>query len=104
VKFWKKKLYPVVNLKENIEIVVKLGTSNFSARIVLLTMVEITETEPEQIFARTVANRAMTRRVASSLRTRKRKMAMPVILTVTLTGETTSHKMWFLRQLQRTRS
>jgi hypothetical protein len=93
VKSWKNKLYSVVNLKENVEIMVKLGTSHSSARIVLLTMVEITETEPEQIFARTVVNRAMTRRVASNSRRRKRKMAMPVILTVTLTGETTSHKM-----------
>jgi hypothetical protein len=44
-------------------------------------------------FARTVANRAMTRRVSSNSRRRKRKMAIPVILTVTLTGETTIHKM-----------
>jgi hypothetical protein len=56
-------------------------------------MVEITETKPEQIFASTVANQAMKRRVASNSRRRKRKMAMPVILTVTLSGETTSHKM-----------
>jgi hypothetical protein len=83
----------VVNLNENVKIVVKLGTTHSSARIVLLTTVEITETELEQIFACTVADRGMTRRVASSLRRRKLKMAMPVILTVTLTGETTSHKM-----------
>jgi hypothetical protein len=38
------------------------------------------------------------------LKKRKLKMAMPVILTVTLTGETTSHKMCFSRRLQRTRS
>jgi hypothetical protein len=55
-------------------------------------------------FARTVANRTMKRRVASSSRRRKRKMTMPVILTVTLTGKTTSHKMWFSRRLCRTRS
>jgi hypothetical protein len=55
-------------------------------------------------FARTVTNQAMTRRVASNLRRRERKMAMPVILTVTLTGETTSHKMWFSRRIRRTRS
>jgi Fe2+ transport system protein B len=93
VKYWKNKLYSVVNLKENVEIVVKLVTSHFSARIVQTTMVEITETEPEQIFARTVASRAMTRRVGSNLRRMKRKMDVPVILTVTLTGETSSHKM-----------
>jgi hypothetical protein len=40
-------------------------------------MVEITETELEQIFSRTVANRAMTRRIASNSRRRKRKMAIP---------------------------
>jgi hypothetical protein len=94
----------MVNLKKNVEIVDKLVTSHSSAKIVQSTMVEITETEPEQIFARTVANRAITRRVASNSRRRKRKMAMPVILTVTLTGEPTSHKMWFSRRLQRTRS
>jgi hypothetical protein len=44
-------------------------------------------------FACTVANRAMTRRVASNSRRRKLKMTMPVILTVTLTGKTTNHKM-----------
>jgi hypothetical protein len=44
-------------------------------------------------FARTVANRAMKRRFASNSRRRKRKMTMPVILTVTLNGETTNHKM-----------
>jgi hypothetical protein len=55
-------------------------------------------------FARTVANRAMTRRVASNSRRRKLKIATPLILTVTPTGENTSHKMWFSRQLQRTRS
>jgi hypothetical protein len=65
VNSWKNKLYSVFDLKENVEIVVKLGTSHFSARIVSITMVEITETEPEQIFARTVAIWAMTRRVAS---------------------------------------
>jgi hypothetical protein len=37
--------------------------------------------------------RAMKRRFASNSRRRKRNMAMPVILTVTLTGEITSHKM-----------
>jgi Fe2+ transport system protein B len=104
VKSWKNKLYSVVNLKENVEIVVKLVTSHSSARIVLLTMVEIKETELEQIFACNMANRAMTRRVPSSSRRRKRKMAMSVILTVTLTGETTIHKMWFSRRLQRARS
>jgi LPS O-antigen subunit length determinant protein (WzzB/FepE family) len=84
---------------ENVEIVRKLVTSHFSKRIVQTTMVEImeTETEPEQIFVRTVANQAMKRRVASNSRRRKRKMAIPVILTVTLTGETTIHKMWFSR-------
>jgi hypothetical protein len=45
VKSWKNKIYSVVNSKENIEIVGKLVTSHSSARIVLLTMVEITETE-----------------------------------------------------------
>jgi hypothetical protein len=39
-----------------------------------------------------------------NLRRRKLKTAIPVILTVTLTGETTSHKMWFSRRLRRTRS
>jgi hypothetical protein len=95
VKFKKNKLYSVVNLKENVEIVVKFCTSHSSARIVQSTMVEITDTEPERIFACTVANRAMTRRVASNSRRRKCKMTMPVILAVTLTGETTSHKIWF---------
>jgi hypothetical protein len=46
----------------------------------------------------------MKRRVASISRRRKLKMGMPVILTVTLTGETTNHKMRFSRQLQITRS
>jgi hypothetical protein len=59
-------------------------------------LVEITETELEQTFACSVANWATTR-VASNSRRRKRKMATPVILTVTLTGETMSHKMWFSR-------
>jgi hypothetical protein len=54
-------LYSMVNSKENVEIVVKLVTSHSSARIVFLTMVEITETNPEQIFACTVANRATIR-------------------------------------------
>jgi hypothetical protein len=58
-------------------------------------MVGRTEMEPEQIFAHTVAIWAMTRRVASNSRRRKLKMAISVILTVTMTGETTSHKMWF---------
>jgi hypothetical protein len=71
VKSWKNKLYSVVNSKENVEIVVKLVTNHSSASIVLHTMVEITETELEQIFACTVANRAMTRRVASNSRRRK---------------------------------
>jgi hypothetical protein len=92
VNSWKNKLYSVVSSKENVEIVVKLVTSHSSARIVLLTIVEITETEPEQVFAHTVANRAMTRRIASNSRRRKRKISMPVILTVTLTVETTNHK------------
>jgi hypothetical protein len=100
----KNMLYSAVNLKENVEIVGELGTSHFSEIIVLLAIVKITETEPEQIFARTVANQAMTRRVASNSRRSKRKMAMPIILMVTLTSETMSHKMWFSRRLQRTRS
>jgi hypothetical protein len=104
VKSWKNKLYSVVNLKENVGIVGKLGISNFSARIVQTTMLKITETELDQIFACTVENWAMTRRVASNSRRRKRKMAMLVMLTVTLTGEITSHKMWFSRPLRRTRS
>jgi hypothetical protein len=53
-------------------------------------MVEITATEPEQIFARTMANRAITRRVALKSRRRKLKTTMPVILTVTMISETTS--------------
>jgi hypothetical protein len=99
VKSWKNKLYSVVNLKENVEIVVRLDTSHSSARIVQTIMLKITETEPEpepepeQIFVHTVANRTMTRRVASNSRRRERKMAMPVIFTQTLTGKTTSHKM-----------
>jgi hypothetical protein len=95
VKYCKKKLYSMVNLKKNVEIVVKLGASHFSARIFQTTMVERKEMEPEQIFACTLANRAMTRRVTSSSRRRKRKTAMAVILTVMLTGEITSHKMCF---------
>jgi hypothetical protein len=94
----------VVNLNENVEIVVKLGTSHFSAIIVQTTKVEMTETEPEKIFACTVANWAMTRRVASNSRRGKREIAMPVILTVTLNGKTTSHKMWFSRRLRIMRS
>jgi hypothetical protein len=61
---WKNKLYSLVNLEENVKTVVKLGTSHFSVRIFQTTMVKTTEMEPEQIFARTVANRVMTRRVA----------------------------------------
>jgi ABC-type methionine transport system permease subunit len=99
VKSWKNKLYSVINVKENAEIVVKLGTSYFCARIVQTSMVEITETEPEQVFAFAVENWAMTRRVASKSRRSKLKTAIPVILTVTLTGEKTSHKIWFSRQL-----
>jgi hypothetical protein len=60
-------------------------------------MVEVTEMKPLQIFARTVASRVMTRRVDSSSRRRKLKITMPVILTVTLTDKTASHKMWFSR-------
>jgi hypothetical protein len=56
MKFWKKKFYSVDNSSENVNIVVKLGTSHSSARIVQTTMVEITETELNYIFARTVAN------------------------------------------------
>jgi hypothetical protein len=105
VKSWKYKLYSVVNLKENVEIVVKLGTSHSSARIVQTIMVEITETEPEQIFGLTVANRAMIGRVASnSRRRRKLKTIRPVTTTVTLTDETTIHKIWFSRCLRRMRS
>jgi predicted Ser/Thr protein kinase len=61
-------------VKENVEIVVKLATSNSSARTVQTTMVKIMETitEPEQTFARTVSKRAMSWRVASSSRRRKR--------------------------------
>jgi hypothetical protein len=55
VKSWKNKLYSVVNPEEN-EIMVKLSTGHSSARIVQTTMVEITETEPEQIFAHDVTN------------------------------------------------
>jgi hypothetical protein len=44
-------------------------------------------------FACNVANRAMIRRVTSSTKRRKLKMAMPVIITVKLTGETTTHVM-----------
>jgi hypothetical protein len=49
-------------VKENVEIVVKLATSNSSARTVQTTMVKIMETitEPEQTFARTVSKRAMS--------------------------------------------
>jgi hypothetical protein len=93
VKSWKNKLYSVVNLKENVEIVIKLDTSHSSTRIVQTTMVEITETELEQILAYIVANWAIIRRVASSSRRRKLKTSMPVILTQTLTSETKSHKM-----------
>jgi hypothetical protein len=52
-----------------------------------------------EFFARTIAKRVMIGRVASSSRRRIIKMGMPVILTVTLTGETTSHKMCFSRRL-----
>jgi hypothetical protein len=94
VKSWKNKLYSMVNLKENVEIVAKLGTSHFSARIVRTTMVEKTETEtePEIFFACTVANWAIIRRVASSSRRRNLKTAMSVILAVALSGETTSYR------------
>jgi hypothetical protein len=47
----KNKLNSVGNLRENVEIMVKLGTSHSNERIVQTTMVEITETELEQIFA-----------------------------------------------------
>jgi hypothetical protein len=62
VNYWKNKLYLVVNVKENVDIVGKLGRSHFSARTIRTTMWEITETEPEpeQIFAGTFANRAMS--------------------------------------------
>jgi flagellar biosynthesis protein FlhB len=60
VKFWKNKLYSTVNLKENVKIVVKLGTSSI-ARIVRNTMVEITETDSEQIFDCTVAKKGRPR-------------------------------------------
>jgi hypothetical protein len=83
VKSWKKKLYSVVSLNENFKIKVKLVTGYFSARIVILTMVETTETEPEQIFARSVATWAMIKRVASNSRRRMLKTVMPVILMVT---------------------
>jgi hypothetical protein len=56
-------------------------------------------TETGTNFAHTVANQAMIRRVASNSRRRKHKMAMPLVLAVNLTGETTSHKMWFSRRL-----
>jgi hypothetical protein len=56
VKSWKNKLYSVVNSEENAKIMVKLSTGHSSARIVQTTMVEITETEPEQIFAHDVTN------------------------------------------------
>jgi hypothetical protein len=104
VKFWKNEFYSVVNSKENVKIVVKLGTNHSTTSIVHTTVVEIMETEPEQIFTRTVANLTMIRSIASNSRRKKLKMAMPVILTATLTGETTSHKMWFSRQLRTTRS
>jgi hypothetical protein len=64
----------VVNLKQNVEIVVNLGTSHSRA----------TETEPEVIIASTVAIQAMTRRVASSSRIQKLKMDMPVIMILLL--------------------
>jgi hypothetical protein len=57
VKFWKNKPYSTGNLKENVKIVVKLGTSHSIARIVRTTMVEITETDSEQIFDCTVAKK-----------------------------------------------
>jgi hypothetical protein len=76
-----------------------LDTSHFSARFVQITMVEITEMKPEQVFARTVASWVMTRRVDSSSRRRKLKMTMPVILAVTLTNKTASHKMRFSQRL-----
>jgi hypothetical protein len=76
-----------------------LGASHSSARIIQATMLEITETKLKQMFALTVTNQAMTRRVASNSRRRKLKTAMPVILMVTLTSETKSHKMWFSQQL-----
>jgi hypothetical protein len=98
------KLYSAANLKENVEIVVKLVTIHSIARIVRTTMAEIAVMEQEKMFTYTVANWAMTRRVASKSNGRKLKMLMPVILTVTLTGETTSHKMRFSRRLKRTRS
>jgi hypothetical protein len=99
LNFWKNKLYSVVNSKENVEIVVKLGTSHFNARTIQTKMVEIAETELGEKFAHPVAHQAMKRRFASISRRRKLKTAMPVILTVTLTGETTSHKMRFSRRL-----
>jgi hypothetical protein len=79
VKSWKNKLYSVDNPKENVEIVIKLGTRHFSSRTVQTTMLEITETEPEQIFAYTAGNWAMTKRVALRSKRRKLKIDMPVI-------------------------
>jgi hypothetical protein len=49
VKSWMNKFNSVVNLKENVEIVGRLGASHLSARIVQTTMMEIMDTEPEQI-------------------------------------------------------
>ena len=49
------------SLKENVEIVDKLGTNHFSAKIGELTMAEVTVIQVVAIFARIVASLAMTR-------------------------------------------
>jgi hypothetical protein len=101
VKFWKNKLYLVTNLRKNVKVVIKLVTSYSIVSIVQTTMVEITVTQLEQIFACTVASQAIKTRIASSSRGSKLDMAMPVILIITLTSRTTSHKIWFSWQHQR---
>jgi hypothetical protein len=64
----------------NFDCFLNIEQSHFNARIFQTTIVEIMKSEPEQVFASTVANRAMTTRVASSSRRRELKTAMPVIL------------------------
>jgi hypothetical protein len=90
VRFWKNKLYSVGNSRENVKSVVKLGTRKSQSKNRLN---HNDGNNGNGTGACNVANRTMTKSVASGLRRRKLKMAVPVISTVTLTGEPMSHKM-----------
>jgi hypothetical protein len=93
VKVLKKLHFLADNLKENVAIVGKSGTSRSNARIEDLTMAEITVTQVAVFFVCIVVNPAMIGRTVLNSRRRIHDPTMPVRITVTPTDQISTHKM-----------